>query len=425
MRPTRRRFLKDSLGAATLVSLGAAPPILLGRSAGLAGSRRDAGSTALVVVQLAGGNDGLNTVVPYADDEYARNRPTLRLTGEQVHRIDDFLGFHPQMSAFKRLYDEGCLGVVQGVGYPDPDQGHSGAMRNWQTARPSVSAGQTGWLGRTVDGLGSTAATGVSAVYVGEIEQPFTLNAERSVVPSIRSLEDCVLKGFPGGDGHANRQRLAALADTPRSGDDPLLHFLQRSARRAYASSRAVEEIVGTGRASTEYPDFPFARMLATVAGLIRADLGIRIYYTELGGAEPGGFDTHANQAANHGALLRQLSDGLAAFATDLRRDDLLNRVLVMTFSEFGRTVAENGRRGTGHASAAPMFLVGGKVKGGLIGPHPRLSELENGGLKFHTDFRRVYATALERWLGFDSRPVLGGRFEPLDVLRDRTTARF
>lgn len=420
MRPTRRRFLKSSLGAATLLSLGAAPPVFLGRSAAFAGSRRGENSTALVMVQLAGGNDGLNTVVPYADDEYARNRPTLRLSGKQVHRIDDLLGFHPQMAAFMRLYEEEVLSVVQGVGYPNPEQGHFGAMRNWQTARPGVRTCQTGWLGRTVDRSHSTGETGVPAIYVGEIKQPFTLNAERSVVPSIRSLEDCVLKGFPGGeDDRVTRRRLAALADAPRGGNDPLLDFMQRCARSAYAGSRAVEEIIESGRTRAKYPDFPFARMLATVAGLIRADLGIRIYYTELGGAEPGGFDTHANQAANHGALLSQLAEAIAAFTADLKRDRLLDRVLLMTFSEFGRTIAENGRRGTGHASAAPMFLVGGKVKGGLIGPHPSLSELENGGLKFHTDFRRIYATALDRWLGFDSRAILGGRFEPVDVLKD------
>jgi uncharacterized protein (DUF1501 family) len=145
--------------------------------------------------------------------------------------------------------------------------------------------------------------------------------------------------------------------------------------------------------------------------------LGIRVFYTELGGEEPGGFDNHANQRDNHASLLRQLSESLSAFVGDLRRDKLLDRVLLMTFSEFGRTVEENGRRGTDHGSAAPMFLVGGRVKGGLAGRHPSLTDLEKGGLKHHTDFRQVYATVLERWLGIDSRKVLGRQFEPLDVL--------
>jgi uncharacterized protein (DUF1501 family) len=158
--------------------------------------------------------------------------------------------------------------------------------------------------------------------------------------------------------------------------------------------------------------------MLRTVARLIRADVGIRIFYTELGGQEPGGFDNHANQAENHAALLYQLAESVSAFLLDLKRDNLLDRVLLMTFSEFGRTVKENGRRGTDHGSAAPLFLAGGRLRGGLVGSHPNLTDLENGGQKFHIDFRRVYATVLDRWLGFDSLPILGARFEPLDVLR-------
>ena len=157
--------------------------------------------------------------------------------------------------------------------------------------------------------------------------------------------------------------------------------------------------------------------MLRTIAQLIRADLGIRIFFTELGGGDIGGFDNHANQRDNHAAVLNQLSESVAAFVGDLARDKLLDRVLLMTFSEFGRTLVENGRRGTDHGEAAPAFLAGGRVKGGLTGPHPSMTELENGGPKHHTDFRRVYATVLDRWLGIDSEPVLGGKFQPLDVL--------
>jgi len=159
---------------------------------------------------------------------------------------------------------------------------------------------------------------------------------------------------------------------------------------------------------------------LKIVSQLIRAELGVRIFSTELGGEGPGGFDNHANQRDNHGALLYQLAESVAAFVDDLKRDKLLDRVLLMTFSEFGRTVAENGRHGTGHGSAAPMFLVGGRLQGGLVGAHPNLTELENGGQKFHTDFRRVYATVLDRWLGLDSAAVLGEKFAPLDVLRNK-----
>ncbi|MCX7827030.1 MAG: DUF1501 domain-containing protein, partial [Verrucomicrobiae bacterium] len=170
---------------------------------------------------------------------------------------------------------------------------------------------------------------------------------------------------------------------------------------------------------TSKYPPFQLAKTLQAIAQLIRADIGIRVFCAELGGGGIGGFDNHAGQAANHGALLRQLSESVAAFVDDLRRDKLLDRVLLMTFSEFGRTLAENGRRGTDHGAAQPIFLVGGRLKAGLIGAHPSLKPyaLDGGAPRVHTDFRRLYAAALDRWLGFDSRAILGQSFEPLDVL--------
>lgn len=417
MSHTRRDFLKVSLGASTLLSLSPTVPAFLSRSARAAGLQRNTGDTILVVVQLAGGNDGLNTVVPYDDDEYARNRSTLRLASNEVHRIDSRLGFHPEMKAFVRLYQEGHLSVIQGVGYPNPNRDHFEAMRDWHTAQPSQPHCQTGWLGRAIDYACREGEASVPGVFVGNIAQPFSLNAERSIVPSIRSVKECTLRTMPGPEGaRAHRRQLVEL---PRAApENPLMDFLQRSTLDAYAGSERIEAVAQSTAPSEEYPPFQLARTFRTVAQLIRADLGIRIYHTELGGAEPGAFDSHANQRDNHAAVLRQLSESVAAFVGDLERDKLLDRVLLMTFSEFGRTVKENGRRGTGHGAAAPMFLAGGRLKGGLIGPHPSLTDLDNGGLKFHIDFRRVYATVLDRWLGFDSQAVLGEKFDPLDVLQ-------
>jgi uncharacterized protein (DUF1501 family) len=195
-----------------------------------------------------------------------------------------------------------------------------------------------------------------------------------------------------------------------------LLQFLRQSTQVARAKSERAEAAVKATGSSADYPAFGLARDLRTVAQLIRADLGIRIFLTELGGGGLGGFDNHANQLGNHCALLQQLAESVAAFLYDLKRDKQLDRVVLMTFSEFGRTVKENGRRGTDHGIAAPVFLAGGKVKSGLVGPHPSLTDLDKGALKMHTDFRRVYATVLDRWLGIESEPVLGGRFESLDV---------
>ena len=236
------------------------------------------------------------------------------------------------------------------------------------------------------------------------------------VVPSIRSLGDLMAHQMPGHS--SSRSQGKHVAELPRADhDSPLVHFLQQCTLDAYSNSRRVEAMAKTAANTVDYPPFGLAGTLRTVAQLIRADIGIRIFFTEFGGGGIGGFDNHANQLGNHCALLHQLSESIAAFVQDLKRDKLLNRVLLMTFSEFGRTVKENGRRGTGHGAAAPIFLAGAKLKNGLIGSHPSLTDLDNGALKFHIDFRRVYATVLDRWLGFDSRIVLDRQFEPLDIL--------
>ena len=408
MSRSRRDFLKTSLGTSTLLALGPGVPTFLSRTTARAAGRPDAGGKILVMVQLAGGNDGLNTVIPYEDDEYGRNRPTLRFKAKEVHKIDSRLGFHPRTKGLWRLYREGRLGIVQGVGYPKPNGDHAASMRIWQTASTDYAACQTGWLGRAIDRVSSADKADVPGVFVGTIPRPFLLNAEESIVPSVRAMDDYTLQKHPAATG------------VPRATNDRLIGFLQRSAIQAAAAAQRINAVVQKQktRPGALYPDVPAGQRFRTVAQLIRADMGIRIFCTEVGGAQPGGFDNHANQRGNHGALLHQLSESVAAFVDDLAADNLLDRVLLMTYSEFGRTVKENGRRGTGHASAAPMFVVGGKVKGGLTGEHPSLTELENGGPKHHTDFRRLYATALETWLGIESGPLLGEEFEPLDVLK-------
>jgi uncharacterized protein (DUF1501 family) len=183
-----------------------------------------------------------------------------------------------------------------------------------------------------------------------------------------------------------------------------------------FADARRVSNVLKAAR-SQPYPTYGLAQSLRTVAQLIRADLGIRIFLTEQGGVSPGGFDNHSNQAGNHAVVLRELSDSMAAFCDDMARDKLLDRVLLMTYSEFGRTLSENGRHGTGHGAAAPVFLAGGRAKAGLVGAHPSLTDLDNDAPKPHTDFRAVYATLLDRWLGLQSEPVLGGRFATLDIV--------
>jgi uncharacterized protein (DUF1501 family) len=422
MRQSRRSFLKASLGTSVTAFFGPSVPGFLSHPALAAEDTRGGSGTVLVVIQLAGGNDGLNTLVPYADDEYARRRTTLRLGEREVHKVSPLLGFHPRMQAFKRLHDEGHLTVVQGVGYPNSSRDHAEAMRAWHTGRPGEPACQTGWVGRTIDNAYDHEDANTPGAFVGQIGQPYALRAERAVVPSVRSAADlpvCAALGEKVARAQCDAIMRAA-AHTRAAGGNPLLELVQSMSSDAYAMGERIRAAVrasGSGDGAG-YPAFKLAQDLRTVSQLVRAEAGVRIYFTVLGGDGFGGFDNHANQRGNHGALLHELSESVAAFVRDLERDRLLDRVLLMTFSEFGRTVAENGRRGTGHGAAAAVFLAGGKLKGGLVGAHPSLVDLEEGAQKVHTDFRRLYATCLKQWLGFDSAAIVGEKFEPLGVLR-------
>ena len=418
MHITRRDFFKEAAGATSLLAFGSSVPAFLARSAAAMEAGPASREPVLVVIQLSGGNDGLNTVVPYQDDAYHRSRPTLRIGAEQVLKLDSNLGLHPAMPAFRKLYREGRLSIIQGVGYPRSSRDHDVAMEDWHTGvlREQVPPGaRTGWLGRAIDTACDPGKTDLRGVFVGEIKAPFSLHAERVVVPSIRSLEEWLPTGAAWSDSirpHDSGPLPSASTGNP---------FLLASVRSTTANARLIQpRLIAASHAlhsqkSAAYPPFPLAENLATVAQLIRADLGIRIYSVELGGGGIGGFDTHANQAANHGALLRELAESTSAFVDDLKHDRLLDSVLVMTFSEFGRTLSESGRRGTNHGAAAPMFMIGGRVKGGLWGAHPSLTDLEEDAPKFHTDFRRVYATVLERWLNLKSEKVLAPGFTPLD----------
>ena len=325
-------------------------------------------------------------------------------------QIDPYLGFHPQLTGFKKLLDDGHMTVLHGVGYPKSNRGHDEAMLEWHTARPGEPNCQTGWIGRAVDVEGSLQETGVPATFVGPIAQPFALRAEASVVPTVRQAEDWVRQGL-------SKATLKADPAAESATDNPLEDVVRRGTLAAQTMSQRVESVLSGAASAAEYPSFTLAGQLQTVSQLIQADLGIRIFFVELGGGGIGGFDNHANQRDNHAALLREMSESIVAFADDLQRQNLWRRVLLMTFSEFGRTVTENGRRGTDHGAAAPLFLAGGRLKGGLFGRHPSLTDLEQDALKFNIDYRRVYATVLQAWLGYDAPTILGGDYPTLDVL--------
>jgi uncharacterized protein (DUF1501 family) len=410
----RREFLKSSLAASTLVAMGAATvPAFVSRSAYAARAAEGAaGDRVLVVVQLVGGNDGLNTVVPFGMDGYMRNRRALRLPAGTLHKLNGDVGLHPALGAMSKLLEAGRLAVVQGVGYPNPDRSHFRSMEIWESGRLEPGALETGWLGRALDGLPAKVGDDSAALHVGTRSLPLALRSKRTEVPSLVSLEQYRLQlGGSERERQAERTALDQMARIERPGDDPLLGFIRRSTLTAYDSSHRLEQVTTAAPEDAKYPEYGLARRLSLIAQIIKAGFGTRIFYTSLDG-----FDTHANQLGTHAALLTELGDSIAAFHADLAKAGQADRVALLTFSEFGRRVRENASQGTDHGAAAPLFVVGPVRQGGLVGAHPDLDALDDGDLKFHTDFRRVYAALLESWLGCPSGPVVGAGFPPLEL---------
>ena len=412
---SRRKFMAAVSAAASatsagLVSLASRAPGFLLESAALGADR--SGEQILVVVQLSGGNDGLNTVVPYTDETYRRRRPSLAQSVRQVLKIDGSLGLHPNLKGMAGLLESRQLAIVQGVGYPNPNRSHFESMDIWHAAETQAKERKVGWLGRAFDAhkssLGLTADP--PALHLGEESQPLALAARDVPSPSIRALAQFRLET---GRDYRQRSAIQAAVGVPRSTENELLKFVQTRSTSALDVSRRIEASTQAYRTSVTYPGTPLAEKLKRVAQLIDAGLSTRVYYVALDG-----FDTHSDQAAAHAGLLDQLGGALAAFAGDLQAHSQLDRVLTLVFSEFGRRVEENASRGTDHGAAAPVFLVGNRVQSGLIGKHPRLDDLADGDLKFELDFRAVYAAILTQWLGWPAAPILGDGFAPADVLK-------
>jgi uncharacterized protein (DUF1501 family) len=412
MTANRRDFLKTSLAGTSLVTWGLGVPAFLSRTAAAAppAGKPGARDTVLVVVELTGGNDGLNTVIPFKDPEYAKLRPTLRQPEAQIKKINDHLGLHPAMGGLAEVLQDNALCLVQGVGYPNPSQSHFRSMDIWQTASLNESANE-GWIGKALKGM---AGAGSFHVKSNNEPSPLALDGAPARVPSIRTLEEFQLQmAAASGADKKTQQAIIEEAARPRGDGPGLLDFVQRTASNTYASSRRLQEIGKNYQPKVPYPNTPLAERLQLAAKLIDAGVGARVFYVS-----HGNFDTHATQLPAHANLLGQLSAALTAFFKDLAARGHRDRVLLMTFSEFGRRAKENGSRGTDHGSAAPMLLVGGAVKAGPVGAHPSLTELEMGNLRHHTDFRRVYAAILDRWLGVPSREVLGGEYKHVEVFR-------
>jgi uncharacterized protein (DUF1501 family) len=408
---TRRTFLRGS-AAAGLVSLAGRPPEFLCRAA-IANDSPSTKSDArvLVILELEGGNDGLNTVIPYADDEYYKARPGIGVDRGAVLRLDDAIGFHPSMTGFKALYDEGMLAIVQGVGYPQQDRSHFRSMDIWQSASLEAAAPDRGWLGRALDHAAESSVSEAPALAIGLQRLPLALTAANVNVPTIADIAGFRLNA--GGDtasGERRRELMRRLAE-PNHAASGELAFLQRAATSAYNTADRLSDVSRAYQPATSYPGTRLAENLKLIAQMIAGDLGARIFFVS-----HGGFDTHAQQAGAHQALLAELAAAVQAFYADLKGHGLDKRVVLATYSEFGRRVKENGSLGTDHGAASQMFVVT-SGKGGIHGEHPSLTELDEGDLKFHTDFRSVYATLLEKWLGFAAEPVLGAKFATMNFV--------
>lgn len=409
---SRRRFLRASIGGAAAIGIGSMVPDCFTHAANHDG---DGNERILVVVQLSGGNDGLNTVVPYSDDAYRAVRPKLAIATSDVLKCDDAVGFHPSLKAMRELLDDGKLAVVQNVGYDQPNRSHFESMDIWHTCRRKGEARPDGWLGRFLDSKAIQAGGDVPALHLGQEQQPLAIASNKVHVPTVRDLSEFQLQGR---NRMALRSILHASVATEMShrakdSGEPndLLNFLQSSATSALESSQRVTDAAGVYNSDATYPETELGMKLRTIAQLIDAGLATRIYYVQLDG-----FDTHAQQPATHAILLRQWSEAVSALIRDLGARGHADRVCVMTFSEFGRRVAENASEGTDHGAAGPMFLCGGGVKAYIFGKHSSLNDLQDGDLKHDIDFRQVYASVLSSWLGADPSPIIGGNFATLPL---------
>jgi uncharacterized protein (DUF1501 family) len=382
----------------------------------------------LVVLQMAGGNDGLNTVIPYSNDFYRKARPSLGIKSG-YHAINDEFALHPALNDLKALYDEGQVSIIHGVGYPNPNRSHFRSTEIWQTASDSNRFEKYGWLGRYFDNAckGSDPTIGVN---IGR-QMPQAFSGPKPIGVSLENPENYRLGSVESTESKENDmdylRQMNAMADDADSASGSSigavsgsvqsklspLDYLERTALDAQMSSDAILRISRSAKNMASYPASQLSNSLKLVARLIGGGLPTCVYYVS-----QGGYDTHTNQSGAHERLLRDFGSSLNAFIKDIKAQGNLDRVLVMTFSEFGRRLAQNANGGTDHGAPAPMFMLGSKVQAGFVGKFPSLApkDLFNGDPKFTTDFRQVYAGVLKDWLKTDSDAILGRHFEPVAV---------
>ncbi len=402
MKIDRRRFLTGSAGTLLATSVASATPAWA--RAAWAGNS-SAGPKTLILVQLVGGNDGLNWIVPHGHDAYYRARPSVSIPSGQVLEIDDEIGFHPGCSGLHALWKEGQVSVIQGVGYPNPDRSHFRSMDIWDSARPDLETPRDGWIGRWLANRADDPQS-MSALRVGQGPIPLSLMAEGFETPSLQRREDLELLG----DDQLADWR-ARVTRAPRT-DGPGLESVRLASRRAWQVSEELNRKSSHYQPKAEYPGSELGQKLSLVAQLMSSGFGTRVFHVALGG-----FDTHSRQRPSHDALMQILSQALTAFWRDLSEQGLADRVLALVYSEFGRRVAENGSQGTDHGAAAPVVLLGNGFSKPVLGTHPSFESLDDGDLQHAIDFRSIYRTVLEDWFESDAQPVLGKTFPKVDLL--------
>jgi len=413
---TRRQFLQSGLAMVSWVS---SVPAFLSRSSLVMAQATGPLSSnpgvpedrVLVVVQLSGGNDGLNTVVPFGFNTYYRSRPGLNIREADAIPLDtrNGIGLHPSLMPLHEMIGEGLASVVQGVGYPNPIRSHFASMDVWHTGTTLANKGH-GWIGKAMDVTRDRADTSLACVSLGS-EAP--LATQGKYVKPV-TFDKPEMFRWSGRDLHpAISETYDRFHDPPAAPNtnDPA-GFILRTAMDAQVASDRVRKAVDQ-RSNTPFPRNPLARQLQMVAAMIRAELPTRVYYVAMGG-----FDTHANQGGQHAGLLDEFARSMSAFYHELKATGHRQRVVTLAFSEFGRRVRQNASGGTDHGTAGPMFLFGEQVRPGLLGEHPSLTRLDDGDLAYTVDFRSVYASVLDQWMKIDSAAALGRRFKHANVLR-------
>lgn len=411
---SRRDFIQQNLA---VVSLGLAVPSVFSKAVAAAAeeaSVRSVSGKTLIVVQMAGGVDGLNTVIPYRDPAYRQNRQALAVEEGEMLVVDDRVAFHKSLARVKEIFDQGKLAVVEGAGYQNPNFSHFKAMDIWQFADPEGKA-TDGWLGKYFEGLTDADGHPLTGLSYGN-RLPEAFVSDRVSIPAVSNLDAFQLQNAAGDPAPERRRTsLMRLYDVYRPANTRFAALLDTTVDNAYQSSLQLTEAHASYKPAAAYPQSSLATGMRLLAELIDSG-GAAGSPLRVGHVLIGGFDTHTNQQPALDRLLRETSEAIHSFWTDVNAHGHGDDVLIMTWSEFGRRVRENAQAGTDHGSAGPMFLVGNGIKGGFYGEPASLTSLDNGNLKFTTDFRSVYATVLEKWLNAPADDVLNGRFPRLTL---------